>query len=81
MRADPESYQAVIVPYERCKTHEELVSQSDRAQWVSSAAQSVRAESPGSFSAEHDQDVSSYVNGEIDASVLYRRTIARHRQS
>lgn len=66
--------------YERYKTHEEPVREGERFDWVSSAAQSVQAELPGSFSAEHDQDVSAYVAGEISASELYRRTLARYRQ-
>lgn len=66
--------------YERYKTREEPVREGERFDWVSSAAQSVQAELPGAFSAEHDQDVSAYVAGEIIASELYRRTLASHRQ-
>ena len=38
------------------------------------------AELPGPFSPEHDREVVAYVDGEIDAAELYRRTVARYRQ-
>jgi hypothetical protein len=45
-----------------------------------SAAQSVQAELPGSFSTDHDRDVMAYVDGEISAAELYRRTVERYRR-
>lgn len=84
--ADPVAFgshrkpEAVILPYEVYERYQELARQRDRFDWASSAAQSVRVELPGAFSAEHDQEVSAYVDGEISASELYRRTVARHRQ-
>jgi hypothetical protein len=43
-------------------------------------AQSVQVELPGAFSPEHDREVSAYVDGEITAVELYRRTVARYRR-
>lgn len=43
-----------------------------------SAAQSVQVELPGAFSPEHDREVSAYVDGEISAAELYRRTVSRY---
>jgi hypothetical protein len=37
-------------------------------------------ELPGPVSPDHDREVSAYVDGEIDAAELYRRTVARYRQ-
>jgi hypothetical protein len=45
-----------------------------------SAAQSVQVELPGPFSQDHNREVSAYVDGEISAAELYRRTVARYRQ-
>src|ERR1700730_15096561 len=45
-----------------------------------SAGQSVQVELPGPFSPDHDREVSAYVDGEISAAELYRRTVARYRQ-
>jgi hypothetical protein len=45
-----------------------------------SAAQSVQVELPGAFSPEHDREVSAYVDGEIGAAELYRRTVSRYRR-
>jgi len=45
-----------------------------------SAAQSVQGELPGAFGPEHDREVSAYVDGEISAAELYRRTVSRYRQ-
>jgi hypothetical protein len=39
----------------------------------------VQVEVPGPFSPEHDREVSAYVDGEISAAELYRRTVARYR--
>jgi hypothetical protein len=44
-----------------------------------SAAQSVQVELPGPFTPEHDREVSAYVDGQISAAELYRRTVARYR--
>ena len=44
------------------------------------AAQSVQVELPGAFSPEHDRQVSAYVDGEISAAELYRRTVFRYRR-
>ena len=46
---------------------------------VLSAAQSVQVELPGPFGPDHDREVAAYVDGEIDAVELYRRTVARYR--
>ena len=40
----------------------------------------MQVELPGAFSPEHDREVSAYVDGEISAAELYRRTVARYRQ-
>jgi hypothetical protein len=40
----------------------------------------VQAELPGPFSPDHDREVAAYVDGEISAAELYRRTVARYRQ-
>jgi hypothetical protein len=40
----------------------------------------VQVELPGAFSPEHDREVSSYVDGEISAAELYRRTVSRYRR-
>jgi hypothetical protein len=45
-----------------------------------SAAQSVQVELPGPFTSDHDREVSAYVDGEISAAELYRRTVARYRR-
>jgi hypothetical protein len=45
-----------------------------------SAAQSVQVELPGAFGPEHDREVSAYVDGEISAAELYRRTVSRYRR-
>jgi anti-sigma factor RsiW len=29
---------------------------------------------------DHDREISAYVDGELDAAELYRRTVARYRQ-
>jgi hypothetical protein len=72
--------EAILLPYEAFERYEALAQQRERLDWALSAAQSVRVELPGAFSPEHDREVSAYVDGEIGAAELYRRTIARHRQ-
>jgi hypothetical protein len=44
------------------------------------SGESVQAELLGPFSPDHDREVSAYVDGEISAAELYRRTVARYRQ-
>ena len=44
------------------------------------SAQSVQAELPGPFSMDHNREVAAYVDGQIGAAELYRRTVARYRQ-
>jgi hypothetical protein len=46
-----------------------------------SAGRSVQVEVPGPFTPEHEREVSAYVDGDISAAELYRRTVARYRQS
>ena len=69
--------EAILLPYER---YEALARQRARLDYALSAAQSVQVELPGPFSPEHDREVSTYVDGEISAAELYRRTVARHRR-
>jgi hypothetical protein len=59
----------------------DAASQRGRLDGALSAAQSVQVELPGAFSPEHDREVSAYVDGEITAAELYRRTVARYRQA
>lgn len=63
---------------DKAKRHEALARQ--RLNNALSAAQSVQVELPGSFSPDHDREVSVYLDGEISAAELYRRTVARYRQ-
>jgi hypothetical protein len=72
--------EAILLSYEAYKRYEALARQRERLDWALSAAQSVQVELPGAFSPEHDREVSAYVDGEISAAELHRRTIARHRQ-
>lgn len=72
--------EAIILPYEVYERYEALARQRERLSWALSAGQSVLAELPGPFSQEHDREVSAYVDGEIDAAELYRRTVARYRR-
>jgi hypothetical protein len=66
--------------YEAYERYEALARQRTRLDHALSAGQSVQIEVPGPFSPEHDREVSAYVEGEISAAELYRRTVARHRQ-
>jgi hypothetical protein len=61
--------------YER---YEALARQHARLDAALGAAQSVQAELPGPFSPDHDREVVAYVDGEISAAELYRRTVARY---
>lgn len=72
--------EAVIVPYEIYERYEALERQRERLESALSSAQSVRVELPGAFSADHVREVSAYVDGEISAAELYRRTVSRYRQ-
>jgi PHD/YefM family antitoxin component YafN of YafNO toxin-antitoxin module len=73
--------EAILIPYEAYERYEALARQRARLDNALSAAQSVQVELPGSFTPEHDQLVSAYVNGEIDAGELYRQTVARYRRT
>lgn len=73
--------EAVLLPYEVYERYETMARQHARMDSALSAAQSVQVELPGEFSAEHDREVSAYVSGDISAADLYRRTVARYRQS
>jgi len=72
--------EAILLPYELYERYEALIRQHARLNSALSAAQSVQVELPGSFSPDHDREVSAYVSGEIDAAELYRRTVARYRR-
>jgi len=72
--------EAVLLPYEVYERYEALSRQHARLDNALSAAQSVQVELPGRFSPDHDREVSAYVDGEISAAELYRRTVARYRQ-
>jgi hypothetical protein len=69
-----------LLPYETYERYEALARQRERLDWAQSAAQSVQVELPGAFSPEHNQEVWAFVDGEIDAAELYRRTVERHRR-
>ncbi len=73
--------EAVLIPYETYERYEALARQRERLDEVLSAAQSVQVELPGPFTAEHDREVSAYVDGEISAAELYRMTVTRYRQA
>jgi hypothetical protein len=72
--------EAILIPYEAYERYEALARQRARLDGALSAAQSVQVEVPGAFSPEHDREVSAYVDGEIAAAELYRRTVARYRR-
>src|SRR5260370_28240916 len=72
--------EAILLPYEVYERYEALARQRTRLDYALSAAQSVQVELPGPFSPDHDREVSTYVDGEISAAELYRRTVARHRR-
>jgi PHD/YefM family antitoxin component YafN of YafNO toxin-antitoxin module len=73
--------EAVLLPYEAYERYEALSRQRARLDFALASAQSVQAELPGPFSPDHDLEVAAYVDGEISAAELYRRTVARYRQS
>jgi hypothetical protein len=72
--------EAILLSYEVFERYEALARQRARLDNALSAAQSVQVEIPGPFSPEQEREVAAYVDGEIDAEELYRRTIARYRQ-
>jgi hypothetical protein len=72
--------EAILLPYEVYERYEALSRQHTRLDSALAAAQSVQAELPGPFSPDHDREVAAYVDGEISAAELYRRTVARYRQ-
>jgi len=72
--------EAILIPYEAYERYEALARQRARLDGALSAAQSVQVELPGAFSPEHDREVSAYVDGEISAAELYRRTVSRYRR-
>jgi PHD/YefM family antitoxin component YafN of YafNO toxin-antitoxin module len=72
--------EAVLLSYEVYERYESLARQRARLDNALSSAQSVQVELPGPFSQDHDREVSAYVDGEISAAELYRRTVARYRQ-
>jgi hypothetical protein len=53
---------------------------SARLDSVLSSTRSVQVELPGPFGPDHDREVTAYVDGEISAGELYRRTVARYRE-
>jgi PHD/YefM family antitoxin component YafN of YafNO toxin-antitoxin module len=71
--------EAVLLPYEVYERYEALARQRERLDSALSAARSVQVELPGPFGPDHDRELSAYVDGEIDAAELYRRTVARYR--
>ena len=66
--------EAILLPYEA------LSRQRARLDSALASAQSVQAELPGPFSPDHDREVAAYVDGEIGAAELYRRTVAHYRK-
>jgi PHD/YefM family antitoxin component YafN of YafNO toxin-antitoxin module len=72
--------EAILIPYEAYERYEALARQRARLDNALSAAQSVQVELPGAFTPEHDREVSAYVDGEISAAELYRRTVSRYRR-
>ena len=72
--------EAILIPYEAYERYEALARQRARLDGALSSAQSVQVELPGAFSPGHDREVSAYVDGEISAAELYRRTVARYRR-
>ncbi|HVB44630.1 MAG TPA: hypothetical protein VNF47_18280 [Streptosporangiaceae bacterium] len=72
--------EAILLPYEAYERYEALARQRTRLDSALSGAQSVQVELPGPFSPEHGREVSAYVDGEISAAELYRRTVARYRR-
>jgi hypothetical protein len=72
--------EAILLPYEVYERYEALSRQRARLDSALASAQSVQAELPGPFSMDHNREVAAYVDGEIGAAELYRRTVARYRQ-
>ena len=72
--------EAILLPYAVYERYEGLARQRERLDTALSAAQSVQVELPGPFSPEQEREVSEYVDGQISAAELYRRTVARYRK-
>jgi Asp-tRNA(Asn)/Glu-tRNA(Gln) amidotransferase A subunit family amidase len=72
--------EAILLPYQVYERYEALARQHARLDSALAAAQSVQAELPGPFSPDHDREVAAYVDGEINAAELYRRTVARYQR-
>jgi hypothetical protein len=72
--------EAIPIPYEAYERYEALARRRARLDDVLSAAQSVQVELPGAFTPEHGREVSAYVDGEISAAELYRRSVDRYRR-
>jgi hypothetical protein len=72
--------EAILLPYEVYERYEALARQREHLDWAVSAAQSVQVELPGPFGPEHNREVSAYVDGDISAAELYRRTVGRYQQ-
>jgi hypothetical protein len=72
--------EAILLPYEVYERYEELSRQRARLDSALSAAQSVQVELPGPFSPDHNEKVAAYVDGQISAAELYRRTVARYQR-
>jgi PHD/YefM family antitoxin component YafN of YafNO toxin-antitoxin module len=70
--------EAVLLAYEVYERYETIARQRARLDSALSAAQSIQVELPGPFTPDHDREVSAYVDGEISAAELYRRTVARY---
>jgi Asp-tRNA(Asn)/Glu-tRNA(Gln) amidotransferase A subunit family amidase len=72
--------EAILLPYQVYERYEALARQHARLDAALSAAQSVQVELPGPFGQEHDREIAAYVDGEISAAEIYRRTVARYRR-
>ncbi len=72
--------EAILLPYEVYEHYELLARQHVRLDSALAAAQSVQVELPGPFSPDHDREVAAYVDGNISAADLYRRTVERYRR-
>lgn len=69
--------EAVLLPY---REFELMTRQRQRLVNALDVMRSVQVELPGPFSAEHDQLMAAYVDGEIDADEAYRRMLAVYQE-
>lgn len=69
--------EAVLLPY---RQFEWLTRQRQPLVNALDVMRSVQVELPGPFSAEHDQLMAAYVDGEIDADEAYRRMLAVYQE-